>query len=178
MSQDASRVPVRDLILVPSIITLGVTLLRLVGELQNWAPAFFSKNAGGGFALIGISWLIPVFGFYFGWRLARAGDRPESAGKVAGLAFLVTLVVFGVSFAAGRISQNALFLTLTVGAIAGVIVTARLWPSLWKALVAYAFAARVPVAIVMLFAILGGWGTHYDVAPRTSRRWRRSPSGP
>ena len=25
-----------------------------------------------------------------------------------------------------------------------------------------AFAARIPVVILMLFAILGNWGTHYD----------------
>jgi hypothetical protein len=30
-------------------------------------------------------------------------------------------------------------------------------------LLAYGLAARVPVAIVMLVAILGNWGTHYDV---------------
>jgi hypothetical protein len=32
-------------------------------------------------------------------------------------------------------------------------------------LLAYALAARVPVVVVMLFAILGNWGTHYDVLP-------------
>ena len=32
---------VSSLILVPSLITLGVTLLRLVGELNNWAPSLF-----------------------------------------------------------------------------------------------------------------------------------------
>jgi hypothetical protein len=43
------------------------------------------------------------------------------------------------------------------------------WGSLGKTLVAYAFAARVPVLIVMYFAITGnggvGWGTHYDAMP-------------
>jgi hypothetical protein len=165
MNEQVSRVRVRELILVPSLITLGVTLLRLFGELQNWSPALFNKTAGGGGALIGISWLIPVFGFYFGWRLTRAGRGPESAARVAGLALLVTLVVGGVAAGFSRISQNAFFLALTVGAIAGVVVTARLWPALWRTLVAYAFAARAPVAIVMLFAILGNWGTHYDVPP-------------
>ena len=29
----------------------------------------------------------------------------------------------------------------------------------------YALTARIPVAIVMFFAILGNWGTHYDVVP-------------
>jgi hypothetical protein len=43
------------------------------------------------------------------------------------------------------------------------------WRSLGNTLLAYAFAARIPVLIVMLVAMLGnggqGWGTHYDVAP-------------
>jgi hypothetical protein len=39
------------------------------------------------------------------------------------------------------------------------------WPALGRALLAYGFAARVPVAVVMLIAILGNWGTHYDVPP-------------
>ena len=30
---------------------------------------------------------------------------------------------------------------------------------------AYGLAARIPVVVVMLFAILGNWGTHYDVPP-------------
>src|SRR3989304_3439118 len=38
-------------------------------------------------------------------------------------------------------------------------------PALGQLLVAYAVAARIPVAVVMLFAILAGWGTHYDAPP-------------
>ena len=30
-------------ILVPALITLAVTILRLVGELQGWSPALFSR---------------------------------------------------------------------------------------------------------------------------------------
>jgi len=40
------------------------------------------------------------------------------------------------------------------------------WPSLGRVLLAYAFAARIPVLIVMYYAMSGnggaGWGTHYD----------------
>ena len=39
------------------------------------------------------------------------------------------------------------------------------WPALFKVLVAYGYAARIPVAIVMFFALHGHWGTHYDVLP-------------
>ncbi len=162
---EARAVPVKDLILVPSLITLAVTLLRLVGELMNWSPTLFNKSAGGGGALVGISWLIIVFGFYFGWRLVQMGQAPASAGKVAGLALLVALAVGVAAFLAGRLGQIALFGTFVLGSIVAIVVTRSLWPALWKTLLAYAFAARIPVAIVMLVAILGNWGTHYDVAP-------------
>jgi hypothetical protein len=43
------------------------------------------------------------------------------------------------------------------------------WRSLGNTLVAYAYAARIPVLIVMYFAMTGnggaGWGTHYDAVP-------------
>jgi hypothetical protein len=35
------------LILVPSVITLAVTLLRLVGELQGWLVPVFGASQGG-----------------------------------------------------------------------------------------------------------------------------------
>ena len=46
-----------------------------------------------------------------------------------------------------------------------VIVAMRGWPALGRVLVSYGLLARIPVVIVMLIAILGAWGTHYDVAP-------------
>jgi hypothetical protein len=157
---------IKELILVPSLITLAITVLRLVGELQNWAPALFSKAAGGGGALVGISWLILVFGAVFGWRLTRMGHGAASPLKVSGLAFLVGAAVTVCSFGIGQVAgQNALFGAFILGSIAAVYLTRSLWPALWRTLLAYAFAARIPVALVMLVAILGNWGTHYDVPP-------------
>ena len=56
MSEPAAGFSIRRLIMVPAVITLAVTLLRLVGELQHWSPRFFSREAGGAFALVGIVW--------------------------------------------------------------------------------------------------------------------------
>jgi hypothetical protein len=39
------------------------------------------------------------------------------------------------------------------------------WPALGRPLLAYAYAARVPVAGVMALAIWRSWGTHYDLPP-------------
>lgn len=41
MSPDARRIG--ELILVPAVITLAVTLLRLVGELQGWSPPLLHR---------------------------------------------------------------------------------------------------------------------------------------
>jgi len=61
-SNSGSSLVIRGVILIPAIITLGITLLRLAGELAHWSPRFFSPEAGGGFAIIGISWLPFLFG--------------------------------------------------------------------------------------------------------------------
>src|SRR5262245_34913395 len=90
---DDRDVPVRNLILVPAVITLGVTLLRLVGELQGWNQRFFNREPGGGGALVGIAWLVFLFGAYFGWKLAALGYRPASAWRAAGASLLGLVVV-------------------------------------------------------------------------------------
>lgn len=158
-----------QLILVPALITLGVTLLRLVGELQGWSPLFFNKEAGGGGALVGIAWLVVVFGAWFGWKLGRAGEDPGPRGRAFGLAFLALAIlpVLGVASAALGVNQQGLgaFAVFVVGSILGLLVGLRAWPVLGRTLLAYAFAARIPVVLVMLLAINGNWGTHYDVAP-------------
>ncbi|HET7292843.1 MAG TPA: hypothetical protein VFM88_10485 [Vicinamibacteria bacterium] len=164
---EAKAVPIKDLILVPSIITLAVTLLRLVGELRDWSPALFGKQAGGGGTLVGISWLIPVFGFYFGWRLARMGHAAANAGKLVGFSILAVAVLIGIGVGAQAVKLNPI-VTLFVFCLASLAALAfvfPVWPAFSRTAVAYALAARIPVAIVMLAAILGNWGTHYDVAP-------------
>jgi hypothetical protein len=50
--------------------------------------------------------------------------------------------------------------------IAAAVVIAYVgWPILGKTLIAYGYAARIPVTIVMYFALRGNWGTHYDALP-------------
>ena len=88
------------LILVPAIITLGITLIRLVGELQNWPSPLFGKAAGGGGSIVGITWLAPVFGVYFALKLVRAGRAPASVARAIGMAVLGALIIVGTSMAA------------------------------------------------------------------------------
>jgi hypothetical protein len=58
-----------------------------------------------------------------------------------------------------------MLLVFVVVSIVAIVVALRGWPALGRVLVAYGLAARVPVAIVMLVAIYGNWGTHYDAPP-------------
>ena len=109
---------VRSLVLVPALITLGVTLLRLVAEVIGAPPWLASNAAGGRGALLGIVWLPLVFGPWFALRI-----RPHVAG------------------------------------------TKALVARLCKTLLVYGLAARAPVWLLTIPAVLGGWDTHYDKFP-------------
>jgi hypothetical protein len=154
------------LILWPAVITLGITLLRLTGELQGWSKVLFNPVAGGGGALVGISWLPLVFGPYFAWKLAKDGKGPQGPWKAAGLALLGIALIIGVFSAVQALKLGiGAVLAAFLLSLAGAFIPWKSWPELGKLLLAYGFAARVPVVIVMLAAIYGSWGTHYDVLP-------------
>jgi hypothetical protein len=58
------------------------------------------------------------------------------------------------------------FVLFVIASIAGSVIAWVGSPVLAKVLLAYGLAARIPVLVVMLLAMLGNWGTHYDaVAP-------------
>jgi hypothetical protein len=170
--EDTRSTSITSLITIPALITLGITILRVVGELEHWPKPWFSAAAGGGGAIVGISWLPIIFGPYFAWKLAGAGEGPSSVGKAIGLALagFVVVVAGGViaGIAATKQSFNLAGVGFLVILVAGFI--ARLgWRTLGNVLFAYAFAARIPVLIVMFIAMSAnggqGWGTHYDVVP-------------
>jgi hypothetical protein len=160
---------IKRLILVPALVTLAVTVLRLVGELLHGPQSLFNSAPGGPWAIVGIVWLAPIFGVYFALKLAARGQEPKSIGRALGFAFLGIAVVYLLSFVGSlfHIQQNfwtRLLYGWTALALAA-LATWPGWPSLFRTLTAYAYAARVPVAIVMFFAFWRGWGTHYDATP-------------
>jgi hypothetical protein len=152
------------LALWPALITLAVTTLRLVGELQQWSPSLFNRDAGGGGALVGIVWLIFIFGIYFALRLAAVSEEPARLGPAFGwpaLAFAFNTVVFFAAFGLLRTDPVAQLGLFFVGSWLAVAIARRGWPELWRVLLAYGFLARIPVLIVMFLSIFGGWDTHY-----------------
>jgi hypothetical protein len=79
----------------------------------------------------------------------------------AALGFLAALI-------AGKALHTSWTANFTLWAAVSALVAAATfaaWPALGRPLLAYAWAARVPVILVMALAIWKGWGTHYDVPP-------------
>ncbi len=97
------------------VISLVVTLVRLLGALGGLPDALVNREAGGAGAIIGIVWLIPLFAIWFGVLRGRSGERGLGGALLANFS--------------------------------------------------YSVGARVPVMVIMLFATLGAWGTHYDAYP-------------
>jgi hypothetical protein len=163
----SDKLGVGRLILWPAVFTLAVTILRLEGELHHWSSVWFSASAGGGGAIVGISWLPILFGPYFALKLARSGDAPASYGKAFGTMLGgLALMILGSALIAVTESHPGL---LTILGFLIILFSAFVpsvgWRSLGSTLLAYAFAARIPVLVVMYLAMSGSWGTHYDAVP-------------
>ena len=151
----------------PAIVTLVVSLVRLIGELLELPPALFSREPGGGGALVGITWLVLVFGFYFGWRLARTDGAPSVPGRsmltiFVGLvgALVLFFVLMGIPEEDQEIDLTKLWVFMA-GAWVCSLATLSTWPALFRALFVYGLAAWIPVVILTLLAVLFGWETHH-----------------
>jgi hypothetical protein len=131
-------------------------------------------------SLVGIVWLVPAFGAWFGWKLTRAGSGPGSLGRALGLTFASLAVLPLYSFLAPKagiqsehlwrpnvplIESFTILSVFVAFVIVGLAIGILAWPALGRALLAYGLAARIPVALLMLVAMLGNWGTHYDARP-------------
>ncbi|MCC6782215.1 MAG: hypothetical protein IT457_05195 [Planctomycetes bacterium] len=167
-----------QLVLVPAVLTLLLTVVRLVGEINGWNPTLFGKpEAGGSQALLGISWLIVVFGLWFGIRLQRGGAGPKSKGR----AVLLSLLAVGI-LAGGMFGLQALDLMWIPdeehpGEVRGlmwmngllvvaVLVAAIAFGRAALTLFLYGLLARIPVVAVTYIAFgQETWNTHYTKIP-------------
>jgi hypothetical protein len=183
-SNSANEPSVFSLILVPGLICLAVTMLRLVGELQHWSPKWFSIDTGGiapsGMSwLIGITWLAIPFGAYFGFRLEASGHGPENIRKAficigAGALILLAWTSRLIPLPNVGFPKMLVFVWLIMVVAASIQFAG--WPQLFKVLLAYGLASRIPVAIIMFLAMRGDWGTHYDYVNMDERF--QMPLGP
>lgn len=167
------------LVLVPVFLTLGLTILRLVGELNGWSPMLF--GVPGDFdappALLGISWLIFVFGLWFGIKLQRGGAGPQKKGKalllsllavgvlVGGMALLMKLDLLSIPDKKHPGEPRGMPLMLGLIGVAAVV-SFLAWGRAALVLFFYGLFARIPVVIVTVLALgKEDWNTHYTKIP-------------
>jgi hypothetical protein len=147
-----------------------VTGLRLTGELRGWSPAWFSPETGGtqphGWTwVIGITWLPVLFGPWFAWRLWTLGQRPASAMRTVTLALLGLVgAQIGLRLVVPHVplSFPPILLVIWLVMVLAAVLQLRGWPAMVRVLLVYALLSRAVVAVVMLLAMRGQWGTHYD----------------
>jgi hypothetical protein len=85
------------------------------------------------------------------------------AYAAGGLAAAVAIMIGG-----DRLVGAAYPVAMLVPAVAGIVgmsIACRGWCALGRILFYYALAARIPVILITLPAVLGDWGTHYDAVP-------------
>ena len=138
------------LLLVPALITLALTQLRLTGDLLCIS----------GFGPYEIAWLVPIFGAYFALHLAKAEETAPTSGSL----FKSSLLPMAL-FAAGLLLFHPTSGGMAAVSLVAIVLIRRAWPRLGTLLLGYALAARLPVIITMLGATLNGWETVYDVSP-------------
>jgi hypothetical protein len=159
--------PIGKLILWPALITLAVTVLRFVGELLHWSPRYFNRDPGGGAALVGIIWLVPFVAVYLALKVCPPGGSPKDALRALGWALLGFFGASAVTFAGFALVKSPVgqLAIITVTSWIGILIARWAAPGLWRVLLAYAFAARLPVLLVMAISIFGGLDTHYAKPP-------------
>jgi hypothetical protein len=161
---DSYRPRVTGLVLVAAVLSLLVTVLRVVGEVQGWDARWFGSEAGSPLNPFGIVWLVPVFGFLFGRRLAQAAGRPPFVAS-----FFVPMfgfvVLVGVAGYVGSTLKGADLLQagtwVAIGAPILSLLALFAWPRAFVTLLAYGVLARLPVVVVQYLDIQNGWQTHY-----------------
>ena len=158
-------------VLVPALLTLLVTVLRLVGELRGWSPHWFSNAPGGGAALVGIVWLPAVFGPWFGWRLARQQERPRRPLRALGIQCLAAILFVSTFVCVHRVLRpdastrsglQVQILAMGVGSALSAVPGVLAWPALGRVNLLYGLLARAPVVAITFVAVACDWGTHYE----------------
>jgi hypothetical protein len=163
---ETPRSSITGMVIAAGAVTLAVTLVRLAGELQGWDPAWFGRDAGGQGAVLGIVWLVPVFGFLVGRRLARIGRAsPVPVRALALLALAVAALLGGAGYVSSSLQGEELRTAvryLAIGAPLLVLAAIWIWPAGVLANLAYGVLARAPVVVVQYVSIARAWGTHYE----------------
>lgn len=156
------------LILWPTIVTLLVNVARLVVEQQK---AGTTQSGGAGYWL-GITWLVFLFGGWFGWQLRRQGSaptlRPAWAWSLVALLVIAGTVVWQFSSIDRTDSRpealppvRTAVLTIIAVAVPLALLQFAVWRRLAVAMLLYGVIARATVVGLTWLAKYQGWDTHY-----------------
>jgi hypothetical protein len=156
------------LALWPSLITLAVSALRVVGELQGW----ITRQSGGAAHPLGIVWLVLVFGAWFGWRFERAGHgprvrRPWLWGLLALLALAGTIAWLARPYLdAAPTAETLARMRVGLWFIVALAITLAaamfvVWRRLAVTLLVYGLLARAGVVAITWLAKVAGWRLHH-----------------
>lgn len=156
------------LLWIATFLTLVATVVRVVGEFQGWNPLWFDSSSDPLRGLFGIVWLVPIFGFLFGRRLAQAGSRPAFVA-----AFFVPMFAWVCLVAVGGYAAIALdgdrVLDLGHYVVYGgpvlLLLALFVWPRAFVTNLVYAVLARAPVLVIQYLDVEHGWQTHYGKLP-------------
>jgi len=151
------------LIAIPALASICVTALRLVGELLHWPKPLVNSDVCGK-AILGVVWLVPIFGIYFAVKLFHAGHGPQRFARPMVLAVSALGFKLAGTFLmeSQRMTYGRRLSTNFIVTVIGLVLSTMAWPTLSKALLFYGYLSRIPIAIVQYLAVRGHWGTHYD----------------
>jgi hypothetical protein len=95
----SSELSLPRLILVPALIALVFTIVRVLGEVNHWSERWFEPVTRGVIPtafgwVFGATWLAAPFGVYFALKLSAAEQGPESPGKAVFGAILSLSIAF------------------------------------------------------------------------------------
>ena len=124
---------------------------------------FAPGNEINGVSLVGVGWLMPIFGFVFGWILTGRGYAPDRPG-LAIILHLIGLVglVFGVIAVAQNVDYPIDLAGIAVVGLVVLLIAWRGWRELIRYTLLYGVAVRLAVIAVTAIAFPAEWGTHFE----------------
>jgi hypothetical protein len=166
-STDSHAPGLRRAVWIAALLSFAVTVVRLAGENLGWAPSLFDVRPGGGLSPLGITWLVPLFGFWFGRRLARAGSAPASTWRALSLHLLGIGLIVAVFVLVFRAVDDWRMRSVLVnaGTFACGLLALFAWPKCWRVLVCYGLLARAPVMLAQVLSVRLGWSNHFAKGP-------------
>lgn len=154
-------------VVIAAVLTLVVTVVRVFGETRGWDPFWFRSDAGSPFAPFGIVWLVPLFGIWFGRRLAQVGAAPRFVTgffvPMFGLCAIVLAATWILQHGGDDVATG--FRYLAIGAPIFALLALFAWPRAFAVSLVYAVLARLPVMAVQYLDVHYGWQTHYGRLP-------------